>query len=169
MGNVFRSNIRKAYIFNFLANIYFISGVLIPFFMDWGKISFFQIMILQSWFVVWVFLLEVPTGAVADRFGRKTSLIASCIVYIIGLFIYTSKPDFLIFLLGEFILAMGVSLSSGAAEAFDYDSLKEAGQEEQSKNVLGRFGSFEMAGLMVAAPIGGVMAVMLGLRYTFLL
>lgn len=169
MGNVFDSNIRKAYVFNFLTSLHFIGGVLIPFFMDWGKISFFQIMILQSWFVVWVFLLEVPTGAVADRFGRKASLVASSVVWIIGLVVYTSKPDFLIFLLGEFILAVGMSLSSGAAEAFVYDSLKEAGEEKRSKNVLGRFGSFEMAGLMVTAPIGGFIAATLGLRYAFLL
>jgi len=147
----------------------FISGVLIPFFMDWGKISFSQIMVLQSWFVIWVFLLGIPTGAVADYLDRKVSMIMSTIVWVIGVLVYTSRPDFLIFLLGEFILAMAMALSYGASTAFVYDSLKESGQEKKSKKVLGRFGSFQIAGLMVAAPIGSVMAATIGLRHTFLL
>ena len=169
MPKLFKSNIWKVYAFNFLASLHFIGGVLIPFFMDWGQISFFQIMILQSWFVIWVFLLEVPTGAVADYLGRKSSMIMATIACIVGVFVYTSRPDFLMFLLGEFLWALGVALSSGASEAFVYDSLKEAGQEKQSKKVFGRFSSFGVAGIMVAAPIGSVIAATLGLRYAFLL
>ncbi len=169
MEKSFQSNIWKAYIFQFVMNLSFIGGVLVPFFLDWGQISYFQIMILQSWFVISVFLLELPTGAVADYLGRKISLIMSALVWIIGILIYTSRPDFSIFFLGEFILALGTALFSGAYEAFVYDSLRETGQEKQSKKVFGRFGSFQMVGLMVAAPIGSVIAASLGLRYAFLL
>lgn len=169
MQKLFNSNIWKAYIFNFLTGLHFIGGVLIPFFMDWGGISFFQITILQSWFVLWVFLLELPTGTIADYFGRKTSLVMSTLVWIVGILVYTSRPDFLIFLLAEFILALGTALSSGANEALVYDSLKEAGQEKNSKKIFGRFESFNMMGIMIATPIGSIVAVMFGLNYVFLL
>lgn len=168
MQKSFQSNIWKAYIFNFLCQLHFISGVLIPFFIDWGKISFFQIMILQSWFVIWVFLLELPTGAVADFLGRKTSLAFAVIANIFAILVYTSRPNFVIFLLGEFLWALATALSSGAYGALVYDTLKEIGQEQRSKKILGRVESFGMAGLMVGAPIGSIIAVSFGLRWTML-
>ena len=169
MEKSFQSNIWKGYVYQFVMSLHFIGGVLVPFFLDWGQISYFQIMILQSWFVISVFLLELPTGAVADYLGRRTSLIMSAFVWIIGILVYTSRPDFLIFFLGEFILALGTALFSGAYEALVYDSLKATGQEKQSKKVFGRFSSFQMLGLMIGAPIGSVIAANLGLRYAFLL
>ena len=74
-------------------------GVLVPFFLEWGKISFTQIMILQSFFVFSKFILEIPTGAIADYFGRKTSIIFSALVMSIAVFVYSSYPNFYIFLL----------------------------------------------------------------------
>ena len=65
----YRANIWKMYLFEFLTSLHFISAVLIPFFADWGGISFTQIMILQSWFVFVTFVAEVPTGVVADYLG----------------------------------------------------------------------------------------------------
>jgi len=169
MPNLIQSNIWKIYLFNFFISLHFVGAVLIPFFLDWGKISFFQVMILQTWFVIWVFLLEIPTGAIADFWGRKTSLALACLVSALGAFVYASQPEFLMFLLGEFLLALGFALLSGASDALIYDSLKTEGQENISKKVFGRVTSFSMLGLMVAAPIGSIVATSLGLRWTMLL
>lgn len=169
MSKSLQSNIWKAYIFQLLISLHFIGGVLIPFFTDWGKVSFFQIMILQSWFVLWSFVLEIPTGVIADFFGRKTSLILACLVNALGAFVYVIKPNFLFFLMGEFIWASAIALLSGAYEAFIYDSLKAIGQENQSKKVFGKFNSFHMIGLMIAAPFGSIIAASFGLRWTMLL
>ena len=68
----FKSNIWKMYAFRFLISMHFFSAVLIPFFLDYGNISFTKIMLLQSWFAFWSFVLEIPTGTIADYFGRKT-------------------------------------------------------------------------------------------------
>ncbi len=57
---------------------FLMSGVVIPFFREWGRLSYTQIFLLQAWFMLMNFLLEVPTGAVADRFGRKASITAGC-------------------------------------------------------------------------------------------
>jgi MFS family permease len=152
------------YIFRLFIAMHFISAVLIPFFMDWGKISFFQIMILQSWFILWAFLLEIPTGAVADFWGRKVSLAMGSIFNIAAILIYISKPDFFIFLAGEFLWAFAIALYSGADEALVYDSLKEIKKEEESKKILGRLNSFDMLALIVAAPVGSLMAARFGLR-----
>lgn len=164
----FEANIWKMYIFKFLLSLHFIGGVLVPFYLDWGKIGFTQIMILQSFFVFSVFLLEVPTGAVADHLGRKTSLVCGAIATSIGALVYSSFPHFYIFLLGEFVWASGYALVSGADEALVYDSLIALKSEKKSKKIFGRFTSFQLAALMVSAPIGSIIASTLGLRYTMM-
>ncbi len=165
----FKTNIWKIYVFKFLLSLHFIGGVLVPFFLDWGKISFTQIMLLQSFFVFSVFLLEIPTGAVADYLGRKTSLIFAAISTALATLVYSSYPSFYIFLIGEFLWALGVALMSGADEALVYDSLKKIGQEKTSKKIFGKFNSYQLVAFMVGAPIGSAIAAYIGLRYTMML
>lgn len=157
------------YIFKFLACLFFTDGVLIPFFTLWGKLSFIQIMFLQSWCMIWIFLLEVPTGVVADYFGRKQSLVLACAVNAIAVLIYGSFPNFYIFMLAEFLFALSLALFSGADEAFTYDTLKKIGKSDKSKKVFGRLESFKLAGFMTAAPIGSIVGSYFGLNAPMLL
>ncbi|MFY9457858.1 MAG: MFS transporter [Candidatus Spechtbacterales bacterium] len=163
-----RGNIGKMYAYHFFTGLHFIAGVLVPFFTEWGGISFSRITFLQAWFVLWVFIFEIPTGALADRFGRKVSVILSCAVFVAGALVYTSTPHFGVFMAGEFLLALSVALFSGAGGALIYDTLKEEGREAESKKVLGKFASFQMLGLLVGAPIGSLIASFIGLREVML-
>lgn len=165
--NKLKRNIPKLYVFRFLLNLHFFAGILIPFFTEWGHISFAQVMLLQSWFVLWIFLMEVPTGAIADHFGRKVSLMCGAIGVAIAVLIYTSYPDFRLFLVAEFLWALSWACLSGADRALAYDSLKAIGQESSSKKIFARLGSVEMGAIMIAAPVGSILAARFGLRLPF--
>lgn len=164
----YKSNIWKLYAFKFFQSMHFMSGVLIPFFTQWAGISYFQITLLQTWFVLWYTVLEIPTGAVADYFGRKTSIFLGVFVVIFAAFVYSYKPIFYLFLLGEFLFALSGTLISGADQALLYDTLKELKREKESKKILARYGSFHMWGLFIAAPIGSIIGAKLGLNYAFM-
>ena len=140
------------------------SGVLVPFFTEWGQISFTRLMILQAWFMLWTFLLEVPTGTIADYFGRKRSLMLAALVSAIAFAVYTIYPNFYYFLFCEFLLAIAMALISGADQALVYDTLKKIDRKKESKKIFGRIESFKLAGLMVAAPIGSLIASQWGLQ-----
>jgi MFS family permease len=148
----------RFYLYSFFQAAAIFSAVLIPIYTRWGHINQTEIQILQSWFMLWIFLLEVPTGVIADRFSRKASLIIGSIVVGIACLIYGSFPSFSVFLLGEFLFAAGVAFSSGADEALLYDSLKEKGREGEMGKILGRVRSIELAAMFLAAPIGGIVA-----------
>lgn len=154
----------RFYLFSFLRDFFFISAVLIPFFTEWGHLSFTQITILQSWFVLWIFLLEVPTGAVADYIGRKYSLALAGFVIALAALVYGSIPRFEVFLIGEFLFAMGNALISGADEALLYDTLKEKGREQESTKVFGQVHSFDLLGIFISAIIGSFIASKFGLN-----
>jgi MFS family permease len=164
-----KSNIWKMYLFRFFISLHLIGGVLVPFFLNYGHISFFQIMLLQSWFILWVMIFEIPTGAIGDHLGRKPTLIIAAIVNAIGVLIYSSVPNFYVFMLGEFLWAFASATGSGTDESLVYDTLKVIKQERTSKKILGRFESIGMIGIMIAAPIGSFIAASLGLRWAMLL
>ncbi|MBI2575486.1 hypothetical protein HYV82_06400, partial [Candidatus Woesearchaeota archaeon] len=86
----YKANIRKLYLQKFFSSLFFLGGVRVPFFTDWGKISFAQIMLLQSWFALCLLLLQIPTGAIADRTGRKKAMVIAGIFHIAFVFVYAS-------------------------------------------------------------------------------
>jgi len=149
--------------------MYFISAVLVPFYIEWGGIQFSQILFLNAWFMFWNFLLEIPTGTIADFLGRKVSVTMGCIIAVIGIMVYVSYPNFIIFLTAEVIFAVSYTLLSGADEALIYDSLKVIKQTHISKNVFSKMESFKLTGIVVGAVAGSVIAKIYGLRMTLLL
>ncbi len=164
-----RHNLWKMQAIRLLFWMHFFSSVLVPFVRDWGGISFTQIFTLNAWFMFCNFLLEVPTGTIADRFGRKISLALGGFVAALGYLTYASVPRFEVFLLAELILAMSFTLMSGADEALVYDTLDELGQRDQAKRVFARLESFKLAGIISGALLGGGIAAALGLRAPMLL
>lgn len=102
--------------------------------------SMFEIGILESIFHIVSSSFEIPSGVVADVFGRKkTMVLASLVSFVSGLFMILSNNFWSVaFAIG--FSALSYNLESGTREALAYDSLKFAGQEEKYN----KFASTEM-------------------------
>lgn len=164
-----KSNIPKIYWFAFFSSFLLVSSVLIPFFTEWGKISFTQVMILQSWYLLWVFLLEIPTGAIADFLGKRLSIILGSLAYIFGIIAYSVYPDFSLFLVAEFLWALSTALISGADSALLYDTLEVIGSSKESKKIFAKESVFNLSGILVSSVLGGIIASWIGLQQVMLL
>lgn len=162
-------NVRRYYAFTFFRNFSFYGAVLVPFFTQWGHITLFQAQLLQSWFMLMAFLLEVPTGAIADRLGRKFSLVLSSFFAVLAALVYGSIPRFEVFMFGEFLFALAWALLSGADQALLYDTLKEEGREGEAKKIFGVSNAITLSGLLVTAPLGSFIAYRFGLNAPILL
>jgi len=164
-----RSNIWKMYLVRMLSWTHFFAAVLVPFYTEWGGLRFAQILFLQAWFMFCVFLLEIPTGTVADFLGRKISIITGSCAGVLGAVVYASYPHYGVFLLAETIFAVSFTLFSGADEALVYDTLKELNRTQTSKKIYSRLESFKLAGIILGALSGSIIAKFLGLRTPMLL
>jgi MFS family permease len=156
------ANLWKLKCIRLLFWMHFFAAVMIPFYTGWGGLKLSQVLFLNSWFMLWNFLLEAPTGTVADFLGRKASLMAGSLTAAAAAFLYVTKPDFSVFLAAEVVFAASFTLHSGADEALAYDSLKAAGQEAKAKRTLAAMESFKLGGIVVAAISGGFIAERLG-------
>ncbi len=164
-----KSTIWRYYAFCFLKDFGLFSAVLIPFYTQWGGVSIAWAQILQAWFSLWIFFLEVPTGAIADYLGRKYSLALGALVVGMATLVYGSIPNLYIFFLAEFVFAVGIALISGADDALLYDALVDAGKEHEASRYVGKAYSFHMLGIFLAAPLGGLLASKYGLNAPMLL
>lgn len=103
---------------------------------------------------------EVPTGLVADRFGRKLTLVLGPAVLAAGFVAIWLGDNFSDFAVGEVLLGLGHSLLSGPPSALLYDSLAAAGAADRylvaeasihGKRTLGTGAAFLAGGLLAAA------------------
>ncbi|MBY9019939.1 MAG: MFS transporter [Candidatus Lokiarchaeota archaeon] len=161
-----KANITKFYIFVFIFGIHTVRGVYFPYMTVWGGLTFFEMMILQSYFMVMIFIFEIPSGAIADYIGRKTALSLSAICIILAAFTYSIYPNIGLFFLAETFWALGIALFSGTDEAFLYSTLKTTNQEVKLPKILGRTNTMFLVANIISAPLGSVIAELVSLQFT---
>lgn len=165
----FQTNLKKLYIFHFLIGCYLISGVLIPFYLIWGRVTFIEFLILQAYFTIMTILFEIPCGVIADRLSRKYSLFLSGLASALAALIYGIIPNIFLFFIGETLFAFGTSLLSGSNEAILYDSLLKIGKEKKFSKVLAQQYSLFLLGIVISAPIGAMIAYYFSLQLVMIL
>jgi MFS family permease len=147
---------KEIYIFwlvEFILGIELIGPVLLIFFKDWGGLNQTQTQVLQSWFTLWIFILEIPTGVFGDVKGKKYSVILGYILMSIGTMVYSIIPNLYLFFLAEFLFALGIAFISGAKEAWMYDIAKELKVEERFRDICVTGSNLHMLGMIVASVI----------------
>ena len=152
-----KHNILKLYLLKGFLWFMVSMPIIVLFFQENG-LTLMEVMILQSVYSLTVAITEIPSGYIADYFGRKNSIILSTIFIFIGYLIFSNYSGFEVFILAEFLVAIGGSLMSGADSAIMYDTLLEIKQEEKYTEVEGKtyaIGNFSEA---IAGLLGGFMA-----------
>jgi MFS family permease len=104
--------------------------VFVPLAQGYG-LSMSEVLQTQALFAITVALTEVPSGYIADLWGRKRAILLGSLLNGFGFLALVWADSFADFLRYEFILGLGVSLISGADLALLYDSesiLQEQGE-----------------------------------------
>jgi len=145
---------KEIYIFwivDFILGLELMGTILLIFFKDWGGLTQTQTQILQSWFTLWIFILEIPTGLYGDVKGKKKSVLLGYGLVALGVIAYTITPNIYLFLLSEFIFALGVACISGAEDAWRYDICKKYHIEEKFREISVTAEIVNMIGMILAA------------------
>ena len=157
-----RRNVPLLYLIRTLFWAHFFGAVMVPFFTQWGGLKLSQVFYLNAWFMLCSFVLEVPTGTVADFLGRKFSLALGGFFAAAGAWVYVSEPSWVRFAIAEFLLAVAFTLHSGADEALLFDTLKAADRESSAARVLGRLEACKLVGINLGTLTGAWIAAAWG-------
>lgn len=139
--------------------------IIVPFYKDNG-LDAKNVFALQAVYSIAVVILEIPSGYIADVWGRKKTIVAGSSLGFFGFLVYSLSGGFYGFLLAEIILGFGQSLISGADSAILYDSLLEIKKENQYTKMEGRITAIGNFAEAIAGVIGGILAT-ISLRTPF--
>lgn len=139
---------------------------IIVLFYEEHRLGLQDVFILKSVYSVAAVALEVPSGYLADVWGRKRCIVAGCVLFFGGYLCYSLTSTFAAFLVAEILLGIGQTMINGADSALLYDTTVHHGRENLYLRYEGRItmiGNFAEA---VAGIFGGLLAVY-SLRYPF--
>ena len=128
--------------------------------LDYG-LTMAQFAILNAIWAVSIVLLEVPSGALADKLGRRPMIIIAAVLMILEMSLIAFVPFgnanliFWVWVLNRILSGAAEASASGADEALAYDSLPEGEQEAQWPKVLARLMTLSSCAFVVAMLIGG--------------
>lgn len=139
-------------------------------------LNLFEMNLVNAAFMATLLIAEIPTGAVADTWGRKVSYVASVLFYSISMFAYASAHSFWTCVLAEVIGAIGATLATGAFDAWLVDTLHydqwagsledvfvRSSQVRQTSMIGGMLIGAYLGGIHLSLPWIGAGVVMLGL------
>ena len=112
---------------------------------------------LTAWSVT-TFLLQVPSGVIADHWSRRHILALAQLASGAGLAVWLAAPHFWGFLVGLILWGLKSAFTSGTFEALLYDELKARGEEGQYTRIFGRTRAVDSGAVLLAALGAAAMA-----------
>jgi DHA3 family tetracycline resistance protein-like MFS transporter len=143
-------------IIQFLTSFAF--GAIIPVYVLYYRhfdLNLFQIALVAAVFEASILIFEMPTGLIADVYGRKISVILSALTLFISGLIFINFPNLYGFIIAEVIMGLGETLKSGALEAWVVDSLKHQGKDQNVKYAFSEGKRFYSGGRLLGFVGGG--------------
>ncbi|RKU23535.1 hypothetical protein C6500_01335 [Candidatus Poribacteria bacterium] len=141
-------------LYGFLKNQRYYDPFLILAFLE-KDLSFFQIGILIGFREICTNLFEIPSGAVADLYGRRRAMIFSFCAYIASFVTFAVSNSLLLLFGGMFFFGLGDAFRSGTHKAMIFEWLRMQGRSGEQTKVYGYTRSWSQMGSAVSVLIAG--------------
>jgi MFS family permease len=155
-------NVRLFIWFRLLFNCRFYYPIFTILFLDLG-LSIGEFAALNVIWAITIVLLEVPSGALADQFGRRKLVVIAGWLMVAEMSVLCLMPVgnheavLWLFVLNRILSGAAEACASGADEALAYDSLPETGRASLWPKVMGRLSRAMALGFIVSSISGSVL------------
>ena len=155
----YASNILKYYLYIGVSELsgWLVLSIYVIYLQQKRGLSLTQVGLMDGIFWIAMALGEIPTGVVADRFGRKISLLIGTIISCLGFLLYGLADSLILLALAGILWAIGITFKSGANEALLYESLRIIGRADEYTKITGRAMAIRHS-MVAAGVIGGLLA-----------
>lgn len=114
---------------------------------------------LQSVYYIGCVLFEIPTGALADRAGRKTTLLLGALSTTGACALFALAHTFPLFVAAEILIAASTAFVSGADSALLYDTFAAEGRQAEYPRAEAVTSSAWLGAAAVGLPLAGLFLV----------
>ncbi len=148
-------------LYGFLKNQRYYEPFLILAFLEKG-LTFFDIGLLIAFREIAINLFELPSGAAADLYGRRSSMIFSFASYLVALAVFALSAAVWMLFVAMFFFALGEAFRSGTHKAMIFDWLVLEGRPDEKTRVYGTTRSWSQVGSAVSVLIAAVIVILEG-------
>ncbi|MCF7923803.1 MAG: MFS transporter [Candidatus Izimaplasma sp.] len=169
--NQHKGQMLKFGMYGFLKNLRFFEPFLILFFLEVGDLNLFQVGVLISIREIIIYIVEIPSGVIADMYGKKTQLVMCFLFYIASFTVFFFGgiyPSFLIFILAMGLFGFGEAFRSGTHKAMIMQFLDVEEIEEPKSEVYGKTRSMSLVGSTVMSVISVLLILWVKGEYQYL-
>jgi MFS family permease len=150
---------KKFCAYGFLKNLRFFEPFMVLFLLGAG-LSYLQIGLLYSLRMILQNLLEIPAGIVSDALGRRRTMIASFVFYMLSFAAFYLSGKMPGFVVAMAIFALGEAFRTGTHKAMIFEYLKMRGWESEKVNYYGYTRSWSQRGSAFSALIAAALVVL---------
>lgn len=161
-------NIKKLYIIVLFHNL-IPAYVIERLFWEQRGMTVMMVVLCEIIYAVTIVIFEIPTGVLADVFGRKGLLVLGAFLSMLEFVLLLFAYHFWVFALVVFIAGIAGACMSGALNALLYDSLLEVKKENTFVKIVGRIHSLDFIASLLAALSGSVFAKFYGFEFNYFL
>ena len=151
--------INKQYIkfcaYGFLRNLRFFDAFFILFLLGKG-LNYTEIGILYAVREIIINAFEIPSGIIADTYGRKNSLLASFLLYIVSFTVFYLSNEFWFFLAAFILFGIGDAFRTGTHKGIIMSYLEQNNWSGQKINYYGHTRSWSQKGAALSSLIAGL-------------
>ena len=151
------SFLARVYAFSFFDKFILIFPLYTVMFVDAGMTPVEITLCLTAWSAI-TFVLQVPSGVIADRWSRRQILAWAQLVRGVGFGVWLLYPNLWGFLAGLLLWGVKTAFTSGTFEALLYDELKAQGRALDYTRIFGRTRAIQSGGVLLAALGAAVVA-----------
>jgi MFS family permease len=141
----------------------------IVYLLDFRGLTLTEVGIMEGFFWGVSLLMELPTGAFSDRFGRRLTAILASLIEAVGIVAFAFAGSFEALLFAYVFWSGGIAFRSGNSEAMLYDALNSAGRREQYSRFQGRATAIGTSAIMIGGVIGAALAAATNLQLPIIL
>jgi len=144
---------RKYLLYRMFSSMWFFSTVWLYFYRLY--ITDQQIGLLDGMAFAIGLLAEIPSGALADKFGRDKMVRLGQILLACGILIQVLGSSFTPFFVGQVVMMIGFGFISGADDALFFENLKFKRESTSWRKLVTRGQQFALTATLIATVVGG--------------
>lgn len=150
-------NLRLFPWFKFAINLLFWQSVWFLVFQE--RLSAAEAVLLYAVFDLVSTALEVPSGYMSDRIGRRFTLICAALAGALGATVLALGTGFYMLALGQALLGVSVAFVSGTDSSLLFETLSRLGRADETERYEIIAWRYTFAGLALSAFTGGVLSL----------
>ncbi|MGF7431529.1 hypothetical protein BFT35_08490 [Thermoanaerobacterium thermosaccharolyticum] len=140
----------------------FINGLTIPIIAIYYRyvgLNLFQIGLVSTIFELSIFIFEIPTGFIADKIGRRFSILLSFLSFSVSGILYFSIRNIIGIICASIMQGIGYTFISGSLQAWAIDTLKQNGDDSYIKSTIVSGTQSRRLGSLLGSVMGGYLGI----------